>query len=215
LEVPSDVQLIRIENPTSSEILRSILGTTVSYEIRGSRATLKNNDLTLRNNKTLNIVIVNDNPPGSFQRVPPASFGGFDFTHDSVNELVVRTRYHKVHYSSKNGSCIPLANLGMPDHLIKLLQTANWGNNCCLFLKEQPSSRHRGQPRIAIGSLFDKDNSTYEVISVNDNQVRVVPFFGNRDQPIHFTNIAEVEAAIALKVGVEGSKEESSVESSV
>jgi hypothetical protein len=39
-----------------------------------------------------------------------------------------------------------------------------------------------------------------------------VPFFGNSDQPIHFNNIAEVEAVIALKVGVEESEEEASVE---
>jgi hypothetical protein len=181
LEIPSDVQLIRIENPTTLDILRSILGTTVSYGIRGKRATLKDNNIAIHNNETLNLVIVNDNPPGTFQRVPPACFGGFDFTHDSVNELVVRTRYRKVHYRSRNGSCIPLTNLGLPDHLLKLLETANWG-------KEEPSSRHRGQSRITIGSLFDKDNSTYEVISFDDNQVRAIPFFGNSDQPIHFPN---------------------------
>jgi hypothetical protein len=104
--------------------------------------------------------------------------------------------------------CIPLTNLGLPDHLLKLLETANWG-------KEEPSSRRRGQSRITIGSLFDKDNSTYEVISFDDNQVRAIPFFGNSDQPIHFPNTAEVEAAIALKVGVEDSSAESSAESSV
>jgi hypothetical protein len=59
--------------------------------------------------------------------------------------------------------------------------------------------------------LFDKDHSTYEVILVDDNQVRAVPFFGNRDQPFHFNNIAEVKAAIALKVGVEEFNEECSV----
>jgi hypothetical protein len=37
-------------------------------------------------------------------------------------------------------------------------------------------------------------------------------FFGNRDQPIHGNNITKVEAAIALKVGVEESEEETSVE---
>jgi hypothetical protein len=201
LEVPSDVQMIRIENPTSLEILRTILGTTVSYGIRGKRATLKDNHITINNNETLNIVVVEDNPPGRFCRVPSARFGGFDFTHDSVNELVVRTRYRKVHYRSENGSCIPLASLGLPGHLTKLLQTANWGNR-------------RRKPRISIGSLFDKDHSTYEVISVNDTQVQAVPLFGNVDQPVHFDNVAEVEAAIALKAGVEDSSGESSGESS-
>jgi hypothetical protein len=43
----------------------------------------------------------------------------------------------------------------------------------------------------------------------------IPPFFGNSDQPIHFPNTAEVEAAIALKVGVEDSSAESSAESSV
>jgi hypothetical protein len=81
---------------------------------------------------------------------------------------------------------------------------ANWG-------KEQSSSRSQGRAWITIGSLFDKDNSTYEVISVDDNQVQAVPFFGNRDQPIHFNNIAEVEAVIALKVGVKEFSEECSL----
>jgi hypothetical protein len=187
--------MIRIESNMSLEILQSILGTTVSYGIRGRRATLKNNDLTICNNETLNIVIVDDNPPGRFCRVPAASFGGFNFTHDSVNELVVHTRYGKVHYRSKNGSCIPLASLRLPDHLTKLLQTANWGNRC-------------RSPRITIGSLFNKDHSTYEVVLVTANQVQAVPFFGNRDQTVHFDNVAEVEAAIALKVGVKESEEE-------
>jgi hypothetical protein len=62
--------------------------------------------------------------------------------------------------------------------------------------------------------LFDKDHSTYEVISVNDTQVQAVPLFGNVDQPVHFDNVAEVEAAIALKAGVEDSSGESSGESS-
>jgi hypothetical protein len=56
--------------------------------------------------------------------------------------------------------------------------------------------------------LFNKDNSTYKVILVNDNQVQAVPFFGNSDQWIHFNKIAKVEAAIALKVGVEELEEE-------
>jgi hypothetical protein len=53
------MQLISIENPMSLETLQTILGSTVSYGIRGKRATLKNNDLTISNNKTLNLVIVN------------------------------------------------------------------------------------------------------------------------------------------------------------
>jgi hypothetical protein len=60
LEVPSDVELIHIETPALLEILQYILGTTVSYRIRGRRggrrATLKNNDLPIQNNETLNIV---------------------------------------------------------------------------------------------------------------------------------------------------------------
>jgi hypothetical protein len=35
--------MIRIENPTTLEILRLILGTTVAYGILGKRATLKDN----------------------------------------------------------------------------------------------------------------------------------------------------------------------------
>jgi hypothetical protein len=80
---------MRIKNPTSHEILQSILGTIVSYGIRGKRATLKDNDITIQSNETLNIVIVEDNPPVRFCRVPAASFGGFYFIHDSVNKLVI------------------------------------------------------------------------------------------------------------------------------
>jgi hypothetical protein len=85
----------------SLEILQTILGTSVSYGILGKRATLKNNDLTISNNKMLNLVVVNENPPGSSQHVPPACFGGFDFSHDSVNKLVVPIHNRKVHYVKK------------------------------------------------------------------------------------------------------------------
>jgi hypothetical protein len=55
--------------------------------------------------------------------------------------------------------------------------------------------------------LFDKDHFSYEVILVTVNQVQAVLLFGNVDQLVHFDNITEVKAAIALKVGVEESEE--------
>jgi hypothetical protein len=109
--------MIHIKNPTTHEILQSILGTTISYGIHGKKATLKNNNLKIQNNEILNIVIVADNPRGRFDRVPPACFGGFNFMHDSVNELVVCTCYSKVHYRSENGSYILLTNIGLLEHL--------------------------------------------------------------------------------------------------
>jgi hypothetical protein len=55
--------------------------------------------------------------------------------------------------------------------------------------------------------MLNKDNSTYEVLSVTAAGVQAVQFFGS-GQPVLFPNLAKVEAAIRLKVGVEDEKEE-------
>ena len=49
---------------------------------------------------------------------------------------------------------------------------------------------------------------------VTANQVQAASLFGNVDQPVHFDNVAEFKAVIALQVGVEDSSAESSAESS-
>jgi hypothetical protein len=90
--VSQTVELVRVDDTATLDNLRSILGTTIAYGVRGKRATLKRKLKELKENATLNVVHVGD-AVAAFKRVPAATVGGFDFIFNRLGTLAVRSRY--------------------------------------------------------------------------------------------------------------------------
>jgi hypothetical protein len=198
--VSQTVELVRIEDMTTLENLRSILGETIAYGVRAKRATLKRKFKPLKENTAINAVLVVEESAGVFKRVPAATVGGFDFIYNRLGTLAVRTRYEKVWYHTDTKTGTPLE--GIPDHLRDLLTNQQWGYwQLPGAVSDDDDSTVE---QIQVDALFDQDGHSYQVVDVGDATVRVIRF-GARPPiiPVVFHNKMEVAAAIARKAIVE------------
>ena len=190
------VELVRIDDATSLESLRSILGETIAYGIRAKRATKKRKLIKLRENTALNVVQVEDEAPDVFKRVLPATAGGFDFIYNRLGGLAVRTRYEKIFYHTETKTGSPLEDI--PEHLRELLMEQQWGH-----WRVPGEEDVDDLARIQVDCLFDFAGHSYQVVVVEDNLVRAIRFGARNRIPVVFHNKNEVAAAIALKNAVE------------
>jgi hypothetical protein len=195
--VSQTVELVRVEDTTSLENLRSILGETIAYGVRAKRATLKRKFKPLKENTAINAVLVEEEATRVFKRVPAATVGGFDFIFNRLGTLAVRTRYEKVFYHTNTQTGTPLE--GIPEHLRELLIGQQWG-----YWQVPSDDDDSLDQMIQVDALFDQDGHSYQVVDVGDETVRAIRFGACPPIiPVVFHNKIEVAAAIARKAIVE------------
>ncbi len=195
--VSQTVELVRVEDTTSLENLRSILGETIAYGVRAKRATLKRKFKPLKENTAINAVLVVEESAGVFKRVPAATVGGFDFIFNRLGTLAVRTRYEKVFYHTDTQTGTPLE--GIPERLRELLIGQQWG-----YWQVPSDDDDSLDQMIQVDALFDKDGHSYQVVDIGDETVRAIQFGAHPPIiPVVFHNKMEVAAAIARKAIVE------------
>jgi hypothetical protein len=191
--VLEDADVMRFSDEAQFGALRSVLGSTICYGIRASRAKLSDKDpRQIPPGCAVNCVVASlqEHPDAAkFVRVPPASEGGFDLIHNGNNVLSLRTRYRKFHFETEDGESIPLENSCLPQHFQDILKPQNWG----FWITETVS--------IKKGSLFDHDRQLYLVTSVFNDRIEARPMFGDAP-PISFHDIDYVMAAIETKQGI-------------
>ncbi len=194
--VVEDAYVMRFSDEMQFASLRSVLGLTICYGIRASRAKLSDKDpRQIPPGCAVNCVLASEQDNADcakFVRVPPASEGGFDLIHNGNNVLSLRTRYRKFHFETEDGESIPLENSSLPQHFQDILKPQNWG----FWITEKVSIKKR--------SLFDHDRQLYVVTGVFDDRIEAKPMF-RAGQTICFNDIDYVMAAIASKQGVQSS----------
>ena len=119
--VLEDTGIMRFSSESHLTALRSVLGSTICYGIRASRAKLSDKDpRQIPPGRAVNCVVAGDEAHNAdaakFVRVPPACEGGFDLIHNGNNVLSLRSRYRKFHFETKDGESIPLENSSLPQH---------------------------------------------------------------------------------------------------
>jgi hypothetical protein len=192
--VSEDVDVMRFSDESQLISLRSVLGLTICYGIRASRARLGDtHPRQIPPGCAVNCVVVPDAPDEdnnpSFIRVPAACQGGFDLIHNGKNVLSLRSRYRKFHFETKDGDSIPLDECDLPQHFQDILKPQNWG-----FWQNQGAS-------IKKGALFDHERRLYIVTDVFDDRVEAKPMFTG-GLAVSFYNKNELLALIARKQGV-------------
>jgi hypothetical protein len=191
-----DVDVMRFSDESQLVSLRSVLGSTICYGIRASRAKLSDiRPLRIPPGCAINCVVVPDEEDEegntTFVRVPPACQGGFDLIHNGSNLLSLRIRYKKFHFETEDGESIPLAECFIPQHLQDLLKPQHWG-----------FWHNEGGVSIKMGALFDHEHRLYMVSDIFDDRIEAKPMFTD-GLAISFYNKNSVIAAIARKQGVE------------
>jgi hypothetical protein len=191
--VSEDVEVMRFSDETQFASLRSVLGSTICYGIRASRAKLSDKaPRRIPADCAVNCVVEEPTvAPPKFVRVPPASEGGFDLIHNRKNLLSLRVRYRKFHFQTADGASIPLEECCLPQHFQDILKPLNWG-----FWNIQPES-------IKQGDMFDHEHRLYSVTAVFANYIEARHAFTD-NPPIAFHDLDAVINAIARKQGIDG-----------
>ena len=194
--VSEDVEIMRFSDETQFASLRSVLGSTICYGIRASRAKLSDKEpRRIPPDCAVNCVVEEPDEETvatrKFVRVPPASEGGFDLIHNGNNLLSLRVRYRKFHFQTVDGESIPLEECCLPQHFQDILKPLNWG-----FWIDEPES-------IKIGAMFDHERRLCSVAAVFDHCIEATQAFTD-NPPIAFHDVNAVINAIARKQGVDG-----------
>jgi hypothetical protein len=173
-----DVDVMRFLDETQLVLLRSVLGSTICYGIRASRAHVGDtHPLQIPPGCAVNCVVVpnivvpnedNEEDDENFIRMPPACQGGFDLIHNGHNGLSLQIWYQKFHFETEDGESIPLEDCCIPQHLQDILKPQNWGfgNNQSVSIKK--------------GTLFDNEHWLYIVTGVFDDHIEAKPMFTGR-----------------------------------
>jgi hypothetical protein len=181
-----DIDAMRFLKEAEFEKLRSVLGSTVCYGIRASRAKLSNKcPLRVPPGCALNCAVEQDkesedDDAPKFVRVPPASQGGFDLIHNGNNMLHLQVRHRKFHFETEDGTSVPLEDCSLPSTLPRDLEAAE--------LMGSLEANETANETVSIRKhvLFDHEQQLWVVTAVFEDHVEAKKAFPEGGQASFF-----------------------------